>query len=91
MKVCKIVWGLLYDKFGYRKCVMFIGSCVAAGMLALPLLEFLGEVDTFSYDFNHHQHSYIPEVDSLEVTILWTVIMITLYSLMPGTLTVNYR
>ena len=43
MQVCRIVWGLLYDRFGYRRCVIFIGSCVTAGVSALPLLEYLGE------------------------------------------------
>ena len=71
---------------------MFIGSCVAAGMLALPLLEFLGEkTQILIILIIYHRKSTFAEVDSLEVTILWTIIMITLYSLMPGTLTVNYR
>ena len=43
MQVCRIVWGLLYDRFGYRSCVIFIGTCVTAGVSALPLLEYLGE------------------------------------------------
>ena len=41
--MCRIVWGLLYDRFGYRSCVIFIGTCVTAGVSALPLLEYLGE------------------------------------------------
>ena len=41
--MCRIVWGLLYDRFGYRSCVIFIGSCVTLGVSALPLLEYLGE------------------------------------------------
>ena len=42
--MCRIVWGLLYDRFGYRSCVIFIGTCVTAGVSALPLLEYLGEL-----------------------------------------------
>ena len=42
--MCRIVWGLLYDRFGYRSCVIFIGTCVTLGVSGLPLLEYLGEV-----------------------------------------------
>ena len=44
MRVCRIVWGLLYDRFGYRSCVIFIGTCVTLGVSGLPLLEYLGEL-----------------------------------------------
>ena len=42
--MCRIVWGLLYDRFGYRSCVIFIGTCVTLGVSGLPLLEYLGEL-----------------------------------------------
>ena len=44
VQVCRIVWGLLYDRFGYRSCVIFIGTCVTLGVSGLPLLEYLGEL-----------------------------------------------
>ena len=40
---CRILWGLLYDRIGYRKCFLIIGLVVSAGVSALPLLKYLGE------------------------------------------------
>ena len=44
VQVCRIVWGLLYDRFGYRSCIIFIGTCITLGVSGLPLLEYLGEL-----------------------------------------------
>ena len=86
MQVCRVVWGLLYDRFGYRSCVIFIGTCVTLGVSGLPLLEYLGEKLLWSFP---PLHSTAAEVDSLEVTILWAAIMIVLYSVLPGTYAVS--
>ena len=84
--MCRIVWGLLYDRFGYRSCIIFIGTCVTLGVSALPLLEYLGETILW---LSPPPHSAAAEVDSLEVTILWAAIMIILYSVLPGTYAVS--
>ena len=41
-QVCRILWGLLYDRLGYRKCFLVIGALVSAGIASLPLLKYLG-------------------------------------------------
>ena len=43
LQACRILWGALYDRIGYRKCVITIGVFVTAGVSALPLLKYLGE------------------------------------------------
>ena len=83
------MWGLLYDRFGYRSCIIFIGTCVTLGVSALPLLEYLGEMILWLSP--PPPHSAVAEVDSLEVTILWAAIMIILYSVLPGTYAVSEK
>jgi len=36
---CRILWGTLYDRFGYRKCTLAIGLTVTAVTFSLPLLN----------------------------------------------------
>ena len=50
VQVCRIVWGLLYDRFGYKRCVIFIGTCVTLGVSGLPLLKYLGDNTLLTYD-----------------------------------------
>ena len=40
----RIIWGLLFDRIGYKKCTITIGLCVAVGTCSFALLEFLGRV-----------------------------------------------
>ena len=44
---CRILWGLLYDRIGYRKCFLIIGTFVSVGVTSLPLLKYLGEDRNF--------------------------------------------
>ena len=41
-QACRILWGLLYDRIGYRKCFIIIGVFVSLGVSSLPLLKYLG-------------------------------------------------
>ena len=41
-QLCRIVWGFFYDRFGFKRCIIVIASCVTLGALGLPLLTFLG-------------------------------------------------
>ena len=50
---CRILWGLLYDRLGYRKCFLVIGALVSAGIASLPLLKYLGKW----YNGNHQDIS----------------------------------
>ena len=50
VQVCRIVWGLLYDRFGYKRCVIFIGTCVTLGVSGLPLLKYLGDNTLLTHD-----------------------------------------
>jgi len=43
--VCRIVWGLIYDKIGYKKCIIIISIIVCLSVSSLPLLKLL-EVDS---------------------------------------------
>ena len=43
MKTSRIVWGLLFDRIGYKRSTIIIAVCVSLGVTALPLLQFLGE------------------------------------------------
>ena len=40
--LCRIVWGYSYDKIGFKKCFIIIGSAVTLGTTILPLLPLLG-------------------------------------------------
>ena len=40
-QLCRIVWGYFYDRFGFKKCIIVIASCVTLGALGLPLLTYL--------------------------------------------------
>ena len=42
---CRILWGLLFDRIGYRKCFLIIGTFVSIGVTSLPLLKYLGEAE----------------------------------------------
>ena len=44
-QVCRIVWGLIYDKIGYKKCIIIISIIVCLSVSSLPLLKLL-EVDS---------------------------------------------
>ena len=41
--VCRVVWGGLYDRIGYKKCLVIISLSVSLGVSSLPLLKFLGK------------------------------------------------
>ena len=41
--LCRIVWGFSYDKMGFKKCFLIIGSAVTLGTVLLPVLPLLGE------------------------------------------------
>ena len=45
----RIFWGLMYDKIGYRKCMMIIGACVTVVIPSLPLLTLLGKYGPTSF------------------------------------------
>ena len=47
-KLARIIWGLAFDKIGYKKSTIIIGICVAIGISSLPLLQFLGKIKTLS-------------------------------------------
>jgi len=40
---CRILWGLSYDRFGLRKCMIAIGLVTTALTASLPLLPYLGQ------------------------------------------------
>ena len=40
---CRIVWGLIYDRIGYKNCMLIISACVSLGVSALPALRLLGK------------------------------------------------
>ena len=40
--LCRIVWGYSYDKIGFKKCFIIIGSAVTLGTGVLHLLPLLG-------------------------------------------------
>ena len=84
---CRILWGLLFDRIGYRKCFLIIGTFVSIGVTSLPLLKYLGETD----DRKIHNFYLTPslEVNSTEVKILWSVLMVILYCMIPGIFAVS--
>ena len=41
--VCRIVWGLIYDRIGYKNCIIIISVCVTVGVSFLPALNLLGK------------------------------------------------
>ena len=41
--LCRIVWGLIYDRIGYKNCMLIISACVTIGVSALPALKLLGK------------------------------------------------
>ena len=41
--LCRIAWGFSYDKIGFKKCFIIIGSAVTLGTVLLPALPHLGE------------------------------------------------
>ena len=43
VQLSRILWGLAFDKIGYKKCCIIIGICVTIGISSLPLLLFLGK------------------------------------------------
>ena len=43
LQACRILWGALYDRIGYRKCIIIIAVFVTAGVSSLPLLKYLGQ------------------------------------------------
>ena len=40
---CRILWGLSYDRFGLRKCMIAIGLITTVLTASLPLLPYLGQ------------------------------------------------
>ena len=42
LQFSRIIWGLLFDKIGYKRSTLIIGVCVCIGVSVLPLLQFLG-------------------------------------------------
>ena len=40
---CRIVWGLIYDRIGYKNCMLIISACVTLAVSALPALKLLGK------------------------------------------------
>ena len=40
---CRLFWGLSYDRFGFRKCMILIGVVTTAMTATLPLLPYLGQ------------------------------------------------
>ena len=41
--LCRIVWGFSYDKIGFKKCFLIIGSAVTLGTALLPVLPLMGQ------------------------------------------------
>ena len=50
-QLCRIVWGYFYDRFGFKRCIIVIASCVTLGALGLPLLTFLGMISNTNVSF----------------------------------------
>ena len=40
---CRIVWGLIYDRIGYKNCMLIISAAVTLAVSALPALKLLGK------------------------------------------------
>ena len=40
---CRILWGLSYDRFGLRKCMITLGLITTVLTASLPLLPYLGQ------------------------------------------------
>ena len=40
---CRILWGYSYDKIGFKKCFIIIGSAVTLGTALLPVLPLFGQ------------------------------------------------
>ena len=85
LQACRILWGLLYDRIGYRKCFIIIGVFVSLGVSSLPLLKYLSII----YRNMKQIIIFSEAVNSTEVKILWSVIMVVLYCMIPGTFAVR--
>ena len=44
--LCRILWGFSYDKIGFKRCFIIIGSAVTLGTAVLPALPLLGQGTT---------------------------------------------
>ena len=87
IQLSRILWGLAFDKIGYKKCCIIIGICVTIGISSLPLLLFLGKK---CQGTRKKYVIFLLEMNSPEVKILWSIAIVLVYLNAPGIYSVSY-